>query len=84
MKKKSRSASLSKLVGDNVHVFRAGAKLSQEALAERCGMKRTYVGAIERAEVDVRLTTLGKLAEGLNLEPYELLIDANPRRHLKR
>ncbi|MBS0537068.1 MAG: helix-turn-helix transcriptional regulator [Proteobacteria bacterium] len=84
MKKSPPSASLSELVGHNVRVFRASAKLSQEDLAELCGMKRTYVGAIERAEVDVRLTTLGKLAEGLKLEPYELLTDARSRLHLKR
>ena len=84
MKKKSASVSLGALVGHNVRVFRASADISQEELAERCGMKRTYVGAIERAEVDVRLTTLGKLADGLKLEPHELLIDARSRLHLKR
>jgi transcriptional regulator with XRE-family HTH domain len=67
---------LRQVVGQNVRVYRAAKGLSQEALAERCGIKRSYIGAIERAEVDLRLGTLTKIARGLDLEPFRLLIDA--------
>jgi transcriptional regulator with XRE-family HTH domain len=64
------------IVGQNVRVYRAAKGLSQESLAELCGIKRTYIGAIERAEIDLRLGTLAKVARGLEVEPYRLLIAA--------
>ena len=76
MKKRVTSALLRNIVGQNVRVYRAAKGVSQEALAERCGIKRSYIGAIERAEVDIRLTTLSKLAVGLGVEVYRLLMDA--------
>jgi transcriptional regulator with XRE-family HTH domain len=76
MKKKGTPALLRNIVGQNVRVYRAAKGVSQEALAERCGIKRSYIGAIERAEVDMRLMTLSKLAVGLGVEVYRLLIDA--------
>lgn len=64
------------VVGQNIRVYRASKGLSQEALAERCGIKRTYVGAIERAEVDLRVGTLAKIARGLGIEAFRLLVAA--------
>jgi len=65
------------VLATNVRVHRAAAGLSQESLAERSGIKRSYIGAIERAEVDVRLSTLAKVADGLGIEPFRLLIAAD-------
>jgi transcriptional regulator with XRE-family HTH domain len=84
MKKKGSLAALGQVVGQNVRVYRAALDLSQEALAERCGIKRTYIGAIERAEIDVRLTTLAKLARGLDIEPQRLLISAHDQLSSRR
>ena len=84
MNRKRSGESLGTIVGQNVRIYRAAQRLSQEALAERCGMKRTYVGAIERAEIDVRLTTLAKLARGLGIEPSRLLISARDQLNAKR
>lgn len=56
-----------------MRVYRAALGLSQEVLAERSGIKRTYIGAVERGEVDPRLGTLGKIAAGLGVEPFKLL-----------
>jgi len=64
------------VVGQNVRVYRAAKSMSQETLAELCGIKRTYIGAIERAEIDLRLGTLAKVARGLDIEPFRLLIAA--------
>lgn len=46
--------------------------LSQEAFAAKCGLHRTYVGAIERAEENITLLTLDKLAKALKVPPAEL------------
>ena len=47
--------------------------LSQEELATRSGLHRTYVGGIERAERNISLSTLEMIAKGLGVEPSELL-----------
>ena len=47
--------------------------LSQEALAHRCGMDRSYVGGIERGERNVALENILKLADGLGVTPAELM-----------
>jgi len=47
--------------------------MSQEALAQASGLAAKHVSEIERANRDVRLTTLLQIAEGLELLPGELL-----------
>ena len=47
--------------------------ISQEELAVRSGLHRTYIGGIERAERNVTLATLEMIAEGLGVKPFELL-----------
>lgn len=39
--------------------------ISQEELAERCGLHRTYIGALERGEKSPTLITVEKIARGL-------------------
>jgi transcriptional regulator with XRE-family HTH domain len=45
---------------------------SQENLAERAGLHRTYIGAIERGEQNVSLKNILKLATVFDLSPSEL------------
>ncbi|WP_267128475.1 helix-turn-helix domain-containing protein [Leucobacter muris] len=49
--------------------------MSQEAFAERLGVHRTYMGAIERGERNLSLRSLERLAETLDLDPLELLTE---------
>ena len=41
--------------------------LTQEALADLCGLDRTYISAIERRERNISLNTLGRILEALDL-----------------
>lgn len=59
----------------NIKSFRAMANLSQEQLAERAGVHRTYVGMLERAEKNVTIYNIERLAKALGVEPYMLLIE---------
>ncbi len=49
--------------------------LSQEELADKCGLHRTYVGAVERGERNVTLSSLEVLSLALNVDVPTLLTD---------
>lgn len=57
----------------NLQRLRTTAGISQEALADRCGLHRTEISLLERAGREPRLTTIVKLARALDVEPVELL-----------
>jgi transcriptional regulator with XRE-family HTH domain len=62
-----------RIFASNVKRLRFAAGLSQEALADRAGLHRTYVSSIERGERNVSLENIFKLAEALGVDPGELL-----------
>lgn len=51
--------------GRKVRQFRNEANLSQEKLAELAGVHRTYIGMVERAEKNVTLGNITKIAKAL-------------------
>jgi transcriptional regulator with XRE-family HTH domain len=57
---------LNQVVASNLRRLRKELGISQEDLAEKCGLHRTYVGAIERSERNITLQTLEKLAESFS------------------
>jgi transcriptional regulator with XRE-family HTH domain len=59
--------------GSNVQKFRKKKGLSQEELAEKCGLHRTYIGGIERGERNVSLINLNKLAKALGVKVSKLV-----------
>lgn len=59
----------------NMRIYRIREGLSQEALAEKCGLHRTYIGAIEQKSCNVTLETVEKIAVALQVSPIELLKD---------
>jgi transcriptional regulator with XRE-family HTH domain len=65
-------------LGRNLRELRVLAGLSQEALADRCGLHRTYIGAVERGERNVTLRTLAKIAKALDVDPLDLLREPQP------
>lgn len=61
------------VLANNVRELRSQSGLSQEALAQRCGLHRTYIGAIERCERNVSLASLEVLATALGVHAESLL-----------
>ena len=53
--------------GALIRQLRMDSGLSQEEFADRCGLHRTYVGAIERGEKTVTIVTAEKLAKAFGL-----------------
>ena len=62
------------ILGANIRAYRLRAGLSQEELAEKADLHRTYVGAIERGDRNVSLKNIERLANALNVKTFELLV----------
>lgn len=58
--------------GERVRTFRKLKGLSQAKLAEKANLHRTYIGMIERAEKNITLLNIEKIAEALQLNIYQL------------
>lgn len=57
----------------SIRLRRGALGISQEALADLCGLHRTYVGAVERAERNVSIDNIQKLATALEVSASALL-----------
>jgi len=66
------SPKLMQALSDKIRSRRKEIKLSQEGLAERCDLHRTYIGSVERGERNVTLSTLEVIAKALKLEIRDL------------
>ena len=58
-----------RLFGERLRELRTERNLSQESLAELAGLDRNYIGQIERAERNVALVNIVKIAKALEVEP---------------
>lgn len=61
----------------NLIAFRREKQISQEELAERCNLHRTYIGSVERGERNVTLSTLEVLAQAIGVSIPLLLTPIN-------
>ncbi|KIL36750.1 hypothetical protein SD70_31390 [Gordoniibacillus kamchatkensis] len=59
-------------VANNIRFYRRAANLTQEQLSEIVGIDRSYLGKIERGEVNISLETVVRIAEALKISPYDL------------
>jgi len=72
-----REASLSdylKAVGQRVQALRKANGWSQQALARRSGLDRTYISAVEHGKQNITLGAVMKLADALEVTPSQLLM----------
>jgi len=63
----------SKILAENVKRLRLENNWSQEDCAEKCGLHRTYIGAVERGERNITLATLDRIAAAFAVSAIELL-----------
>ena len=61
--------------GDKVREIRKEKGLSQEELAHKADLHRTYIGMIERAEKNITLINIEKIANALEVSIKTLLKD---------
>ena len=66
---------LAKAIGKKIRTERKARNLSQDALALACSIDRSYMGRIERGEVNITVEKLYVIAGVLTCEPYVLLPD---------
>ncbi|MDE5993978.1 MAG: helix-turn-helix domain-containing protein [Oscillospiraceae bacterium] len=58
---------LSHEIGQRIRNYRTQKKLSQEELAEKCGLHPTYIGQVERGEKNATIESISKIACGLSV-----------------
>lgn len=59
--------------GERVRARRQELGLTQEQLAEACGLHWTFIGQVERGRRNISLHNILKIAAGLQLDPGELV-----------
>jgi transcriptional regulator with XRE-family HTH domain len=62
-----------RLLGQNVRLFRTRLGISQEELAFRSGLHRTYVSGVERGIRNPTVMIIGRLAKALGVDPAFLI-----------
>jgi transcriptional regulator with XRE-family HTH domain len=62
-----------RLLGNKIRKLRNKLKISQEELGFRAKLHRTYIGSIERAEQNVSIDNIHKIAKALKVNPKDLL-----------
>ncbi|MDC5608172.1 MULTISPECIES: helix-turn-helix domain-containing protein [unclassified Acinetobacter] len=64
---------LSNVIGQLIRNRRTQRSITQEALALQCGIDRSYMGRIERGEVNITVEKLYEIAVVLEINAKELL-----------
>jgi len=65
---------IKKRFGKKIREERLKIGLSQEALAFKAGLHRTYIGMIERGEKNITLLNIYKLSKALEIDIYKLFL----------
>jgi len=62
------------IFGQNVRRLRRARGFSQEELADRVGLHRTYIGSVERGERNISLNNIVAIARSLSVPISDLFI----------
>lgn len=54
-------------IGQRIRNYRLQNKLSQEELAEKCGLHPTYIGQVERGEKNATIESISRITAGLSI-----------------
>jgi transcriptional regulator with XRE-family HTH domain len=76
---KGRTQLLLKALGQRIRELRTERGFSQEGFADKCGVHRTFMGAIERGESNLSFGNIAKVASTLGL-PLATLFEGVERR----
>ncbi|HAT81680.1 MAG TPA: XRE family transcriptional regulator [Flavobacterium sp.] len=60
-------------LGVHIRQLRESKNLSQQDLADDCGIPKVQIGRIERAKINTTIRTLIKIANALEMQPKDLL-----------
>lgn len=63
-----------KKIGSAVRFYRGERGLSQERLSELCGIDRSFIGNVERGEVNVSILTLCDILRGLDVSLKDIIL----------
>lgn len=72
---KARQEQVKRAFGARLRALRKAQKLSQEGVALKAGLDRSYVGQIERGEANLSLVNICRIAEALGAKAGELFAD---------
>ena len=61
------------VLSNNIKKYRKGSRISQQALADLCGLHRTYISDLENAKCNPTLSVLLTRAESLEVDLSDLL-----------
>lgn len=64
-----------KVFGNNLKKYRMAIGMSQEEFAEKCGLHRTYISAVECHRRSISLENIQRIADALGIETYKLLVE---------
>jgi transcriptional regulator with XRE-family HTH domain len=67
-------------VGRAVRRLRTDAGFSQESFADACHLHRTYIGAVERGEINISLDNIERVAHTLRIPVSRLFAEAEQGR----
>jgi transcriptional regulator with XRE-family HTH domain len=62
-------------IAANIKYYRHLANISQEELASRCGLHRTYIGSVERGERNVSAKNIESIAHALEIDAENLVAE---------
>lgn len=64
-----------RVFGTNLKKYRTAMGISQEAFADKCGLHRTYISAVECYRRSISLENVQRIANALEIETYKLFLE---------